>query len=296
MPATLTTGCLRLRLVLGLLAIGCMVSDAVGQRSAMPSDGSLPPALVAHFSDAYSDVMDLSPAGSVDASVVVTFSPCSVDFSWVASTREQGQIAQAHAVKVAESVSFLATAVCRASAKNNVIFVAGWDQRTRSCVIEKWTFGLGAFSLTDHPDSDGCFWAFSPPEVKREVLYRSNAGIAAVEGMAYHPVSRTLLLLEEGPDANLHTLGMDGVLTEIADASSIPQLASMKDVRIGAHEDMPFAFFLLSERAWSHSFARSFVVIPDANGDGVVEVSNALALDQERVDRVFSPDGWLEVN
>jgi len=267
--------------------------------SAMPADGSLPPALVAKFEGTHAAVMDLAPSGAIDASVVLRFvnasAPFSVRMRWAASKEVSGQAVEAPAVEVTETVSFMPTAVCQASDSGNVIFVAGWYRRTKACVVEKWTLGSGLFGVTMNPVTGTYIGAFSPPVVDREVIYLSDSGIAAVEAMAYHPVSESLLLLEEGPEANLHALTLSGTITKIADATVLPDLSDMKHVRFGAHTALAYGFFLVNERAWSASYATRVLVIPDSNGDGILEVANSLGLYQEEVVLVFPPGGWLRV-
>ncbi len=286
-----------------LVVMAAVVSFAAGaaaQRSAMPADGSLPPALVATFDGTHAAVMDLEPSGSVDASVVVTFvnasSPFSVRMRWSASKDIGGQVVEAPPVDKTETVSFMPTAVCQASDSNNTLFVAGWYKRTKSCVVEKWTFGLGAFGVTLNPVTGVYTGTFSPPVVDREVIYLSDAGIAAVEALAYHPLSETLLLLEEGPEANIHSLTLAGELAELADIALLPDLVAMKHVRFGAHTNMAYGFFLVSERAWSASYATRFLVLPDFNGDGILELGNSLSLDQEGVAIAFPATGWVAVD
>lgn len=281
-------------------AFAGMVAGAAAQRSAMPADGSLPPALVASFNGTHAAVMALQPSGSVEASVVVTFvnaaSPFSVRMRWSASKEIDGQVVHAPPVDRTETVSFMPTAVCQASDSNNTLFVAGWYKRTKACVVEKWTFGLGAFGATMNPVTGVYTGTFVPPVVDREVIYLSDAGIAAVEALAYQPLSETLLLLEEGPEANLHSLSLSGAITKIADVALLPDLAVMKHVRFGAHAAMACGFFLVSERAWSASYASNFLVLPDYNCDGSLEIVNSLSLDQQGLVLVFPPTGWLVVD
>jgi len=280
----------------------CLVglTTAAGQLSSMPPEGSLPRQMVSHFDfGTFALVMDRESLGGLESQIRLTFKndqpPYSLDFRWAASSDVGEQQLMAPTVETSEPVSFLPTAVCREATTGDVIFVAGWDRQSRTCVIEKWTLGPGIFLASPNPATGEPEMAYSPPTIDRAVVYESRSGIAAVESMAFHPISQTLMILEYGPSSNLLLLDLAGTLTHLADANVLPELRAAAQVSMGSHTSLPYGAFIKPVRAWSASPAKSLLVIPDANGDGVYELENVLRLDQRALAAKYPPGGWNPV-
>lgn len=256
----------------------------------------------AHFDRAYAFRTSLAatPSGaSVDLKVVFsnTAEDKSVTLKWYASKVISGSPVYAPAVTEVETTAYLPTATCQFASTSTKIYVAGWSRRLKACVIEEWAFGTGAFVTTTHPVTGEVSASFVPPTVTKSLLFSSATAIAAIEGMACHPVSGFLYLLEEGPDANVHrfdpatgemTLIMNGLVTG-------PELFSAASVRLLSHANSPYLLGFLNQRNWAVKPATEYFIVLDSDGDGAIEVGSAAAYDQIALLSAFPTEGYIPV-
>lgn len=271
------------------------------QLAEMPPDGSLPGMLVADFANAHSFGMDFPAGQGQSVLLTVTFEngdgEKSVDFRWNTRVVDGGTVVTDQ-TSSSHSTSFLPTAVCRHSSSSDTVFVAGWRQRSREVVIEEWTLGPAAIGITYHPLTGQPLITFSPPQVTRDEVFRSDQ-LAAAESIAHHPVSGRLYLLEFGSQANL--LEVDPAQAgappvEVADATGLPALADARALRLCSHTVVPYVLACLENPEWAGKASDSGTVFFDVAGLGSFDASAALSASWDDIDAALPPSLWIPVH
>lgn len=218
-----------------------------------------------------------------------------VEFVLVARS---GDAALTNPVVYEESTSFQPTAVCAPKPLSNVLFVAGWQERTSRVVLEKWEFGSFVLGSSALPGGGGEMTTFSPPPIQRTRLLDTDTirPIVDIVAAPFSGADGVVWMMEFDGDRRI--LGFDiateTVLTDPIDSgASYTPLMERWSMNGLLHETDGYVIMCAWYPAWSKPGGDAdFICYVDMDLDGVFETQR-LDLSWDGVATVFTNDHWV---
>lgn len=161
---------------------------------------------------------------------------------------------------------FLPTALCKRSGVNTTFYVVGWDEDGGTIIVESWTFvDGGRMSEVVEASSGRTVSHFTPPEVRREVLWRSDPDHVGPRSPIWSAACQVkanqlwLLdgsMLEPGDETRIWILDLTPGARQpmhLRSTSSPPDLAAPKGHRLivaGLHPTGGLILYTQARRPW----------------------------------------------
>lgn len=199
--------------------------------------------------------------------------------------------------------SYKPTAVCERTGYDNTIFVAGWNERLASVVVEEWVLS-GARVLGppitegwEPDDAAGVYPSVTLPTVQRTLLFSCD-DLNPILDMAFAPSSGELLLLERVGETEraVHAYAVGspqarcqgvvdfvfGIPGEALASSTVPELSGLNSLWVGSHSSDGLFVQVNPWRTWrgigfnQAGAGVGTVVLRDADRDGYFESGSAM--------------------
>lgn len=196
------------------------------------------------------------------------------------------------------SPTYRPTAVARYRGLSDRIFVAGWKERTAQLVIEEWSFGSGALSVSYNGQGQEIVTFTPPTRIVRTVFESANDSMGPAWGIACYPEADELLVLERSSTGDTHINALS-LSAQTMTALYVPpghQVASLRS--IWSSDSIPNGRIVTaSERAPFASspggYQSPVFLILDVDHDGLIDAafSTTLADKLDNFDGPWNYDG-----
>lgn len=198
------------------------------------------------------------------------------------------------------STSFQPTAICQRSGETDTIYVAGWFSRQRMAVIEEWSLQPVAIGEAMGTGGNGPHPTMSSFQFDKRLLL-TTTGVTATpfEAMACDPFADELIVLEYGPQARLSRIDLsvpaeNMALMPLADVTSTPQLAQVKSMRSGFHQDHGLVMVLRQAPAWHVPQLDPVRAFYDVTANGLLDYNLLQIESRDDWTVQFPSGGWQD--
>ncbi len=264
-----------MKLMMCLLALPCAFPAALA--SIVP----LPEEFHSNFGHTIADRLYLTDgSGGNDVWVDVKFrnrSSKEINFKWYFKANG----ATANGDSSFETVSYQPTAVCKKAGFSDTLYVAGWSERTGSCLIEEWVFQT-PFSIASVPNPNGGppSSELTLPVIAKTVVYSSTT-LGPIYDLATNPFANTLWILAGDSPRSIWAFDFSTTSLSLLYSSSVmQQLADHHSLWVGMNTMHGFVIYSQPRRKWEplSAFVEPYTVsiFRDSDLDGQVEFTESL--------------------